>query len=646
MLRSSILIESHIFAGLFCFLLLSRSNVIGSDTVQRGIDKIMLAQATGDPGADVLKPTPITQQPPLSIPQSTLQLPDSTDNETVPDAAENFLPNTPANAFTPDSNPNQIPGYIWAEYIGGDPYGTDPFTRIGLTQFLFLSPIESLQLQVAGSVTDHGRGGANLGFMYRGQTQMLPEDQILGAGLWYDVRQSPSDAVFHQLGISLELLDDDWSYRLNGYLPIGPQRATAGQSTGAVTAMFSGNLLEAQIENLQQNESAMRGLDFDIARTLGETGLEGFLGYYHYRGDGSSTDGIKGGLRGTLTNYVGGNITVANDRLFGGSLFGGITFYFDPLDQGDGPSLADRLVQPVQRTPLAVINEFQTPLPSTNVALTQGGNPITVTHVDSSVFPAVGTGEFGNPFATLTEADASMDQIVYVHAESVFDGETFTLAPGQRLLGEGGGIPHLVQTDQLGMIPLPSGNGGMARPVIMNTPAALELSDNSEISKFEIMTGNMTPSVISGQMINGMASINNVDQTGGQIGILLENSPAGIFQIENVNIVNTANRGILAQGTAEVFVETAQINMMNMGGIGIEYINDSGNFVLNNSIVNFNGAFVTTGVRVENTSAMNPLSLDGMKNQVINTEVNSESQNAGGGFNGIITINGGLDDLP
>jgi hypothetical protein len=130
-------------------------------------------------------------------------------------------------------------------------------------------------------------------------------------------------------------------------------------------------------------------------------------------------------------------------------------------------------------------------------------------------------GTFEDPFSALPATQEA--DIIYLHADSVFSGQSYTLAADQRLLGEGSGNLHLVDTDQLGDIVLPDGSGGANRPVFDAAAAnAVTLAgEGNEVSNIAIT--NAVGSGIFGNGVNDFDINRNVITGSGGRGIFLSN---------------------------------------------------------------------------------------------------------------------------
>jgi len=173
--------------------------------------------------------------------------------------------------------------------------------------------------------------------------------------------------------------------------------------------------------------------------------------------------------------------------------------------------------------------------------LTFGGNAITVTHVNDAG-PGLGTGTLADPLGSLTDASGSTSDIVFVHADSDFNGQQYSLAAGQRFLGEATGVDHTIETDQLGTLVLPRATTGTRRPIIDNAPGnALRLASGSEVSgvEFRNTTGM---AILADNTVTGPVLVSQVVVNGG--GGLQVNGASGDLRFNDLSIANTSGPGL------------------------------------------------------------------------------------------------------
>jgi len=279
------------------------------------------------------------------------------------------------------------------------------------------------------------------------------------------------------------------------------------------------------------------------------------------------------------------------------------------------------LIVPVERNEqVAVADVHREEFIAGPIVLTHNDEAIEVVHVEAGAAGA-NDGTFEDPFNALpTTQDAD---IVYVHANGVFNNQSYTLAEDQRLLGEGAGNLHHVKTDQLDDIILPAGNGGANRPIIANSTgnAIVIGGGDSEVSNMEIQNAgangifadgvdgfNINRNVITGSTNSGIF-LNNVQLESGETGFAkgeVSNNVVTNSQGNNIQIVlagdfkgeiegNTASgsvngNGINVVGTfafrGEIEGNTTNNNALN--GVALDIAEFRGD--ISNNTANTNGA--------------------------------------------------------
>jgi hypothetical protein len=298
---------------------------------------------------------------------------------------------------------------------------------------------------------------------------------VYGVNTFFDWRDTGS-SVFRQIGAGFEAMGPDVDFRSNFYLPIGGHRH--GLDFGNPQFAGTNILLDHFFEN------AMRGFDTEVGAPiplLDRLGLRGYAGFYHYDNSNAPTiNGIRGRLEARLTDNLTAHFAVQNDHVFNTTVSGGLALQWGgrrPL--GSGRSVTDRLGERVVR--------------DTNIVVTRNadkeaaidpntGKPIEVRHADSNA-PGGGDGSVERPFQTLAQlqAGSAAGQILFVHTNSVFAGQSITLQNAQRFLGDG--TLHAFTATQ-GSFFLPLGVG--AAPVIQNVVAnsMVKLANDNEVSGF------------------------------------------------------------------------------------------------------------------------------------------------------------------
>ena len=295
------------------------------------------------------------------------------------------------------------------------------------------------------------------------------------------------------------------------------------ETTGATTIFFQGNDIVANNLELEETHRvAMDGFDTELARHFDWLASEVFVGGYFLDGDlGQNTVGAKGGMRGFLRPDLAASLGVCGDDLFGTNLYGGITWFVGARGGLSRPYVTRRITIPVERNEQVVVADVRTISPVAGpIILTQDDDEIEVVHVQAGAAGA-NDGTFEDPFNALPTTQDT--DIVYVHADGVFVGQSYTVGEDQRFLGEGSGNFHLVDTDQLGDIVLPDGNGGVNRPIIQASAGnAIVLGGaDAEVSNFQIV--NAAGNGIFGDGITDFNINRNIVTGSGGRGIFLNN---------------------------------------------------------------------------------------------------------------------------
>ncbi len=198
--------------------------------------------------------------------------------------------------------------------------------------------------------------------------------------------------------------------------------------------------------------------------------------------------------------------------------------------------------------------------------LTNGGIPITVTHVNDSGVAGVGT--FENPHGSVTDANADPNkasrQIVYVHSNTTFNLQSYALAPNQRLLGEGDNNPQMALTDQRGPVNLPAVNGlGNPRPVFNGFQfPVVDGADDSGIFNLQFLN---TGSAIRLLNLAGNVFVDRTDITGPFFGIEVQGG-SGQFTFTDVSITDVDNALLVNGGSANINADSSTtINQTTAG---------------------------------------------------------------------------------
>jgi len=443
-------------------------------------------------------------------------------------------------AFEPLTNT-----YFHLQYEGGDDWaqGTQQ-TQFGGTRFVDALSGNGLWLQYGQFGFDHdGHHSLNAGVVRR----FWLGGGIVGFGGHYDLTRSDLGNDFQKVAVTGEWFsaDNNWTVRGEGNFAVGPDSFLIQDLGTTVDELFfQGNNLMIGQSAGQLREEGMSGLEYELARSLGNYAAEGYLGGYHYLGQiGDDANGIKGGVRGFVSPGVFANLEVREDNVFGTSLYGGVTLFLGGPSRSQTHTLADQLIMPVQRHNQAIVNTVDTRVLLPDVAVTQGGNAITFTHIDNvNTGDGGDSGTYEDPYTSLAAANGSSSDIVYVHSGTTYTNDSYQMSNGQRFLGEGGGNQHQLMTDQFGLINLPEVNGiAGARPVIRGGTNPILVAGNSEISNFNIEQASRT------LMFDNVAGDVDVNRLTGS-GAIYINGGSGDYAFSDVHIVDSNNGGLFIDG--------------------------------------------------------------------------------------------------
>ncbi len=476
-----------------------------------------------DQGADVIKNAAESEgagPPGLSLPLQEDQPPLPLDNAGMDN-----------DGFDQADVASIIQSHWYLHHRGGDQFGQPtPYTTLG-----YFRPINLengiLFGQAQMLIDNDGETGGGLSL---GRRWFLPErNRVVSTAISFDATPTPFQNTATQFVLSAQTLGDKWDASVNGYLPTGPRTRLSGSPTPG-GLQFVGNSLVLDL--MDQAETSMSGVDIEIARRLGDQNLWAFGGWYQFQGAGERIDGGMFGLRGYLYDSLAVSLNVSDDPVFGSNVGFSATYFFGG---GSGGMVAPgdvstRMAEPIYRR--EIVTRRETTVLAGTQTLTNAGNPITFAHVNDA--GPGGTGQFNNPYGTLNDAAGDPADIVLVHANTVFNGEQFTVAAGQKFLGESA-IPQVVATDQLGLVALPSATGGLNAPVIMNSPGdAITLGSGSTVSQFNIQSAGGVG--VFGQDV-GNVLIENVAVQGA--------AGAGLqLQVTGVNVVNATVRNNVFTG--------------------------------------------------------------------------------------------------
>ncbi len=391
-------------------------------------------------------------------------------------------------------------------------------------------------------VDNGGELGTNVGLVNRKYVEQM--DRIFGFNSFYTYRKEDG-SPFNQIGFGIETLGPVVDWRMNGYLPVGDDLFIA-RNTQITYAAFSGRDV---LINFLANK-ALAGFDTEWGVLIPSVfdNLRAYGGFYHFQGDNShDLWGVQGRLEAQFLESMTVHCGITNDRTFGTNVVVGAGLYFPsagPRRTTGFGRVADRMAQSVWRNDNITIErgELKTPIPAT----WSDGSRIDVVHVDSTV-PAGGDGTLLLPVNTLTAAQILDGQgsLLFVRANSTFNGEGVVLQDRQQLLGEG--IDHIIQSEY-GPFLLPRVTDPkdiQTLPSMSNAPGdAVVVGSNGVVSGFSILTpvGN---GIIGNNVQNVAVDHVQVSGAGGS-GITLTNASGNLTFTDNF-LLSNAVRGLSVQ---------------------------------------------------------------------------------------------------
>ena len=514
------------------------------------------------------------------------------------------------------------------QFWGGGVFGQGPVqdrSILPVEMFPFFRMDESLYFtDLRFFPTIEGTFGGNVGLGYRYFSKDW--DRVIGISGWYDA-DGTRDDYFQQLGLSLETYGGPFDFRTNFYLPIGQTDHQNSLALVNNSSRFVGN--NVVYDQMETFTAAMRGFDMEAGvgipgRFAQEHAARVYGGWYYFvDDDGDRIVGASARVQANIAYGLDSAVQITNDNFYNTRAFFTVSWTFGPLRRSESAAStgADRLGEHVTRN-YTVLAPTRTRLDSDVVADDpQSGTPYTFAHVDSAAAPG-GNGTVNSPFQTIAAAQAANDDIVFVHANSVFHGSaaTITMSPGQAIMGDGAGIQHTIEIPQLGSLVLPHAAAGSSLPVLDSaTGTAVVLASNTIFSGFSI-----TNSVGNGIYGNGVSNvlIDNVNVNhAGADGIQLLNS-TGAVVFANTSITNAAGDGLAILGGSASVTFAGQIagsqghdlNVSNTSGGTVDLTNaqftgsGSQGILLQNDAgdVNFNNLTVTNsagrGIDIEGAS--------------------------------------------
>lgn len=493
------------------------------------------------------------------------------------------------------------------------------------------------------------RMGGNAGVGYKFFIEEW--NRTLGAAFYYD-RDDLSDVTFEEVSVALETLGENYDLRSNIYIPVGEKDRLSGIRLLADTARFQNyNVLFDQRRTIAK---ALTGFDAEIVlplptRFLRDHDVKVGAGGYFFEADAiPDVVGWKGRVEGRVFDTVNMRVELTSDDTFDTNVVFGVDWTYGGMKKPDTPRRHVRqhyrLTDPVRRN--YQVSVAQVPVIDEGIVAVNPatGLPYRFIHIANNPPAAVQTGTVDEPFETIAMARAlaAVDptDFFFLHADSVFDTapeNALVLADGEKFLGEGDGVNHLIPVPGFGTpLPLPRATDGSNRPLFLDASGfGVTLARNSEFSGFEIRNST-DHSIFAGAGVNN-AVVQNVFVTrdagapGTGDGIRLEgvtgrvafanvevqNAPGDGFHVVGGSpqvtfttlfgqpgsgqIINNSNRAVHIENMAGGFVNMSGSFVTDNGGEGVLITNSAGQATIDNLTSNNS---TTTGIQVVESSGV------------------------------------------
>ena len=499
-----------------------------------------------------------------------------------------------------------LPGRLWFEANFADQglgYDGSYLSLGGKTRLFedFLDGRWLLEGQFNHSIEDDGGLFLNVGV--ERVFSVAPANADISFGVFYDYdgddQQTFSDG-FHQIGVSGAIKMPHIDLIGNGYIPVGTDLYTLGDTTGANPFVGSNIALQAGIE------SALKGFDVTLRTRPKQLAFaNGYVdfGAYHY--DAEIVDPFAGGrlrVGFQLINGIQLAAEVNHDERFDTTGALSVVFNFGSNSNGRGSEYAGlaRDLEKFSRNDHIV--RFSQDLVVAINPLT--GDAFNVIHANNTQL-GVGDGTIESPFATLAEAEAAsaVDDVIFVDAGDGTDTgyqSGITLQDRQQLLS-GGGAQFIQNADgtlvlvtTVGSAPATiSNNGGNAVVTLAdnNVIGGINIDGNGAnygVFGSDVAGGTFNDTTISGATLDGVGLVNvagnwsfnrSTISGNGQDGVFVDGStdPTAVFSFANNVFDSNGFEGIhLADfEAASVILDSNQTSNNGRNGIGIENALDS-----------------------------------------------------------------------
>lgn len=437
-----------------------------------------------------------------------------------------------------------------------------------------------------------GQGNLAEGNLGIGHRALLADDKwILGGYGFYDIRRSESNENYQQGTLGFEALSQHIDLRANYYHPFTDKKDVGVANGGGE---FRGNKIYAN----GIYEEALEGYDLEVGGLLPFANRfepRVYAKYYRFDGDVITKDAKGWGVRFEVRPMQNIKIEARyeDDNLYERRTSIGISYSFGYESKHQARTFRQRMMELAERDidireTSALDAELRESSDSSDRVVAQA-NIVHVNNASALTGPGLGTAE--NPFKTPAACQAlscRFADVVYVHAGSADYTSGFTLANGQRLIGQGVSW---------------YGVGGDRAPTLDTSGNAVVLGGNNEVAGFNLVAGE---SAIYGSDVGGDIYIhdNTMDSTDSAIALYarLDNFQQGsrTIEISNNDIVSGSG-GIYIQSDADGAAQLRESisisgNRINSQGDGIElHSNVYGSGSLLSRNVSITGNAITAG---------------------------------------------------
>lgn len=445
-----------------------------------------------------------------------------------------------------------------------------------------------------GHWSDVGASEGNWGLAYR---RILDTDWILGAYGFYDLRHSQFNNNFDQATVGAELLNVDWGFRANGYIPDSNVKAAPGGPSGA---FYSGGTIVIR----SGGEAAYYGMDFEAERLawhsqpcreschgrwLHKLDAEVWVsaGVFHFDNRHGGFEDITGPrLRTELRLYdlpklgIDSRVVLSgqyeHDDVRGSVGTGMVTLRM-PFGPGGGRNrgsmspLDRRMVSPIVRD-VDVVTQGGTFEEPTKFADTmQPIGQVTLIDANTADVPAM-VAAAGNDSTVIINGEAGIINVA----------DAVKLQQGQTLRGGG-----------FGVIGCHSGTPALfgVRPTVHRTTlgrgGVFEIANDSTLRGITVTGVNDGPNDI-------------------ETGVLIHNRANAL--IEDLYISDSFDYGVISTGASEFVMNNSTIDLTTEFALGLHIVN--GQTTINNSSINVT-AFNAGGLNYVVTQGNSTLLVDG-----------------------------------